>query len=523
MRKRVSGQVIPASGPARESLREKGQFWTPEWIARAMVSYVIGSGEDHIFDPAVGAGAFFQASKALSRETGRPLSFSGNEIDPKALEDAELSGLTREDLEGVRLEDFILNPPTKRLKSIVANPPYIRHHRLSPALKNRLKRISLDVLHTTLDGRAGLHIYFLIRALITLAEGGRLAFIMPADTCEGVFASDLWKWIGRNYQLDAVICFAPEASPFPRVDTNPLIFLIQRGAPGQEFFWCRCLQPEVADLEAWVKSDFKAEPGNALTVHRREVREGIATGLSRPFSNRIADTGSVLGDFARTMRGIATGANDFFFLTRAKAENLGIPNEFLRPAIGRTRDAPEETVTPESLRRLELLGRPTLLFSPDGRALDQFPESVRRYLEYGESLGLAGRALIASRSPWYKMEVRQPPVFLFAYLGRRNTRFIRNLAGVLPLTGFLCVYPKCEDETFISKLWEVLRNPETIRNLTLVGKSYGSGAVKVEPRGLERLPIPRSVIETACIRPPQEKGQLTIFSSQGSEMVASPR
>jgi len=115
MRKRSGGQVLPASGPAREALREKGQFWTPDWVARAMVGYVTALGEDHIFDPAVGAGAFFRASKALSSETGRPLSFSGNEIDPKALEDAERSGLTGRELGGVRLEDFILNPPKKPL------------------------------------------------------------------------------------------------------------------------------------------------------------------------------------------------------------------------------------------------------------------------------------------------------------------------------------------------------------------------------------------------------------------------
>ena len=93
------------------------------------------------------------------------------------------------------------------------------------------------------------------------------------------------------------------------------------------------------------------------------------------------------------------------------------------------------------------------------------------------------------------MEVRTPPPFLFAYLGRRNTRFIRNLAGVVPLTGFLCVYPKSRDAEFVEKLWHVLRDPETIANLSLVGKSYGSGAIKVEPRALERLPLPLSVLK----------------------------
>ena len=92
------------------------------------------------------------------------------------------------------------------------------------------------------------------------------------------------------------------------------------------------------------------------------------------------------------------------------------------------------------------------------------------------------------------MEFRTPPPLLFSYLGRRNTRFIRNLAGVVPLTCLLCVYPHRTDQPSVDALWQVLRHRDTIANLALVGKSYGGGAIKVEPRALERLPIPSSVL-----------------------------
>src|SRR5207248_8578647 len=94
-------------------------------------------------------------------------------------------------------------------------------------------------------------------------------------------------------------------------------------------------------------------------------------------------------------------------------------------------------------------------------------------------------------------EVRSAPPILFAYLGRRNARFIRNNAGVVPLTGFLCVYPRQENREFVDRLWKVLQHPATIANLSLVGKSYGSGAIKVEPRALENLPLPASTMSQA--------------------------
>lgn len=506
-------QHLPHTGPARESLREKGQFWTPGWIADAMVAYALIGEADTIFDPAVGAGAFFRSAKSLVAETGRRIKLSGAEIDPRVLQQARVNGLAADDLHHVELTDFVLDPPRERLKAIVANPPYIRHHRLSGAVKAQLRALAMQLIGRPLDGRAGLHVYFLLRALQFLSPTGRLAFIVPADTCEGVFAPLLWGWIARKYRLDAVVTFAPEASPFPGVDTNPVIILIRNLPPSDSFHWANCLTPGTGDLQEWIRSGFKTAPGKDITVCRRDLQEGLSTGLSRaPVVE--PHQGPVLADFAGVQRGIATGANDFFFLTRQQAAALHLPEEFLVSAIGRTRDVPGDTVTDTLLRQLDEQERPTLLFCPDGRPLHDFPPPVRAYLQTGAEQGLNKKTLLATRNPWYKMEFRTPPPLLFSYLGRRNTRFIRNLAGVVPLTCLLCVYPHRTDQPSVDALWQVLRHPDTIANLALVGKSYGGGAIKVEPRALERLPIPNSVLaemESAGIaQPATDRRQLEL-------------
>jgi adenine-specific DNA-methyltransferase len=513
-------QALPSAGPERESLRQKGQFWTPDWVADAMVGYVLKR-SSAIFDPAVGTGVFFRAAKRVGAELGHTVRLSGTEVDPEILKQARDEGLSDEEVAQVQIADFVLNPPDIHLPAIVANPPYIRHHRLSAGTKARLKRLGQSLLGQSLDGRAGLHIYFLIRALQRSEPNGRLAFIMPADTCEGVFAAPLWEWITRNYCLDAVITFTPDATPFPGVDTNPLIFLLRNAPPQAEHWWVRCTQPWVNDLKDWVLSDF-GEQGSALEIHRRATAEALSTGLSRePYEEALSNP--TLSMFATTMRGIATGANDFFFLTHKQAKELRIPDEWLLPAVGRTRDVPGEEITSNLLDKLDAMGRPTLLFSPDKRPLTEFPRSVREYLEHGSELGLPSHALISQRTPWYKMEVREPPPFLFAYLGRRNTRFIRNTAGVMPLTGFLCVYPKRNDSEFVEKLWCVLNHPATIANLSLVGKSYGAGAIKVEPRALENLPIPASILSEVGLPYTMELQQLRLFDKAKANSHYKPK
>lgn len=486
-------QKLPTAGPAREALREKGQFWTPDWVAEAMVAYAIGETSDHLFDPAVGAGAFFAAARRVSVRLQRPVRLLGTELFAEALLEARTHGLDSEDVAQVTIGDFMAHPVAAQYDAIVANPPYIRHHRLSRERKDDLRKYAEGATGKSLDGRAGLHVYFLIKALEHLNPGGRLAFIVPADIAEGVFARTLWNWLSRKYCLDAVVTFAPEAAPFPGVDTNALVLMLSRRPPSLSFKWVRCLARD-GSLYEWVLSGFNKQRIH-IEVVDRSLDEALTTGLSRA-PNAHCFGARPLGDFVQVVRGIATGANEFFFLTKRQVTAAGIPLDFFIRAIGRTRDVTGDTLTEADLEALDAAGRPTYLLNVEtnGRI---YPEALRQYLRRGEEMGLPSRTLIATRSPWYKTEVRRPPHFLFAYLGRRNVRFIRNLAGVVPLTGFLCVYAHRTEVEHLDRLWRALNHPDTIAALALVGKSYGDGAIKVEPRALERTPLYPEVLRVS--------------------------
>jgi type I restriction-modification system DNA methylase subunit len=140
---KVNSYKLPSSGEARENLRKKGQFWTPDWVAEAMVDYVFADKGGVLFDPAVGAGAFFRAAKVVANEKKLQYSLSGMDIDSNALDEAVQYGLQREDIKNVKIGDFIFQSPKDKLSAIVANPPYIRHHRILLETKEKLKRLSM--------------------------------------------------------------------------------------------------------------------------------------------------------------------------------------------------------------------------------------------------------------------------------------------------------------------------------------------------------------------------------------------
>jgi len=469
-----------------------------------MVAYVLVNGSSHIFDPAVGGGVFFRAAKKWGHAHQKAITLLGCEVDPTVVEEALASGLTSKDLAEIDLTDFVRTPPPGPYKAIVANPPYIRHHRLCAETKRYLREFTLRLLGKPLDGRSGYHIFFLLQALRLLDRCGRLAFIIPADSFEGIFSTPLWRWITDAYRLDAVITFPADATPFPGVDTNPVVVLIRRETPTTQYLWVRCKRRRTRELHDWITGDLR-DHREDVQVIAQDIEVGLRWGLARE-PVPAQETAMTLGNFAVVMRGIASGANEFFFLTRDRARELQIPDDFLKRAVGRTRDVTTDIFDEQTLKHLEKKDRPTFLFCPDSRPLAEFPSPVQAYLQEAERQGLPQRPLIQQRRPWYKMETRTPPPILFAYLGRRNSRFIRNLAGVVPLTGFLCVYPRRADREFVDRLWSALSDAAVINNLVRVGKTYGDGAIKVEPRALERLPLPEEVVrkyglaEELCIQ-----------------------
>ena len=106
-------QHIPTNWEEREKLRNKGQFWTPGWVAKALVSYLINDNNiDLIYDPAVGNGAFFEAIIKLNVSN---ILFYGTDIDNEILK----SSIYKHKNCDVEIRDFLKNPPKISLKALL--------------------------------------------------------------------------------------------------------------------------------------------------------------------------------------------------------------------------------------------------------------------------------------------------------------------------------------------------------------------------------------------------------------------
>lgn len=467
-----------------------GQFATPSALARSLVDlsvHLLPTGEPIRFvDPAFGTGSFYSALLD-SVPASRVEASLGFELDPHYGVPARR--LWRDTGLELRLEDFTRAiPGASRLPNlVVCNPPYVRHHHLASADKQRMQMQARTRLGIQVSGLAGLYVHFVLLAHDWMADQGVACWLVPSEFMDVGYGAALKKYLLGHVELLRVHRFDPETVQFDDALVSSCVL------------WFRRCRPRPDQLVRTTFGGTVERPEIVQPVSLAELASGRKwTRLSRqePQGSRHA----TLGDFFFIKRGIATGANGAFILTRQKAEGLGLPAEFLRPILPSPRYLAQDEVAGDSHGLPQCEPQLFLLDCrlPEPEVRHNYP-SLWRYLESIRS-AVAGRYLCRRRRPWYSQENREPAPFLCTYMARsagnggRPFRFILNQSQATAANVYLLLYPRPLVASAIqarqglaTRIWRAL-NGLTFDALRDQGRVYGGGLYKLEPRELSSVP-----------------------------------
>jgi adenine-specific DNA-methyltransferase len=188
---------------------------------------------------------------------------------------------------------------------------------------------------------------------------------------------------------------------------------------------------------------------------------------------------------AKVVRGIATGANEYFTFSSSKAKAYGISDQYLLPCICKAIDVKDNFFTREKFNNLVNADRPAYLFHAKGAS----DEKVSRYLELGVQTGIDKKHLTANRTPWYALENRPPSPIWVSVFNRTGLKFIRNEANIHNLTTFHCVYPVSNnlfDNIDTDLLFAYLLTDVAREIFEDNRREYGNGLQKFEPNDLNK-------------------------------------
>jgi adenine-specific DNA-methyltransferase len=469
-----------------------GQFATPPDLALgilALAKTILRTGQQVRFlDPAFGTGSFFSA---LLRTFGPECiaAAEGFETDPHYGEPAR--DLWRSSKLRLHISDFTrAEPPknTERFNLVVCNPPYVRHHHLKAEEKARLRHMVQANSGVRLGGLAGLYCYFLLLADAWMTEDGIAVWLVPSEFMDVNYGVSLKRYLLSKVTLIRVHRFHPENVQFgdALVSSSVVCFrktLLQTAHSVEFTFGGTLAHSRVSRIV----------PLSALRA------ESKWTGHPAPGAQENAAR-VTLSDFFTIKRGLATGDNKFFILTREQIKQNHLPMTFFRPILPSPRYLSSDEINADEDGNPMLKQQVFLLDCrvPERELGEKYP-ALWRYLETGKS-DVARRYLCRSRSPWYSQEQRPAALLVCTYMGRANARggrpfrFILNHSRATAANVYLLLYPKpvlaqaLEVKSDLArKIWNLL-NELSPQMLLGQGRVYGGGLHKLEPKELGNVP-----------------------------------
>jgi predicted RNA methylase len=302
-----------------------GQFATPTGLAADVLAYARTLLPEQLavrfLDPAIGTGAFYMA---LIREfAGRQIDVAtGFEIDPHYGQPA--SSLWGGHPLNLKLADFTKEAPPapgKGFNLVICNPPYVRHHHIDKDTKNRLLAATAAASGVQMSGLAGLYCYFLFLSHAWMEPDGVAGWLIPSEFMDVNYGMPVKQYLLNKVELIRIHRFDPNDLQFGDALVSSAVV------------WFRKRKPVSGHQAEFSYGGTLTKPKVSRIV-RTACLQGLSkwTGLATDGVRTTAE-GLRLADFFSIKRGLATGDNGFFILTREKIAALELPMQFFKPIL----------------------------------------------------------------------------------------------------------------------------------------------------------------------------------------------
>ncbi|KZX50138.1 class I SAM-dependent DNA methyltransferase [Haloarcula sp. K1] len=493
--------------------RELGQFATPNRISTLLAEWAVSEDSATVLDPGVGAGMLSSAVVREKTERGDPtpiqdikaididgLSVSMAAVSLKSIDGAGSPELSIEDFLDLKAYEWTSEgrDQSDPVDAVVSNPPYSRSQLLTEDEKEAVNTQISREAGIELHGKSPLYVYFLIHASQFVKPGGKLGFVIPSGFMQTDFGVGFKQYLKEEFQIEAVVNLDDQEGTFEGVKTTVSLLLLTKKTPQQNHDVTFINLPEWPDYESLTElldEDFEDSDGP------EGYRVDIAQRLLSPEEKWLhyfapTDTEEITGvsefsDIATIKRGIATGNNQIFCLTKDDIENHKLPKKYLWPIIRTAKDIPGYEITSEDWLSWHSKGRDVwLLYCYDNeREKVQDPEGVAAYLDYCEKEYDTDRKLLDQRNPWYCVDEREPAPILAKYMSRTGSQFIHNKAGLRTLNNMHNIVPDFEEsEEQVKALLAYLNSNIVKQEISKVSRSY-SGLEKIELGALKSSPV----------------------------------
>ncbi|MGH8910178.1 MAG: HsdM family class I SAM-dependent methyltransferase [Egibacteraceae bacterium] len=485
--------MLDSVGLDTPALRKaRGAFFTPPAVADFITRWAIRTRDDRVLEPSCGEASFLLSAARRLRKLGVQV-VSGDQLQgvelhpPSALRAHAL--LASIDAEAtIHVGDFFA-APLSRYDVVIGNPPYVRYQQFTGAARWAARQAAAkhDV---SLSGLSSSWAAFVVHAADQVAPGGRMGLVLPAELLSVNYAADVRRFLLRRFAQVRLVTF--ERLVFPDALEDVVLLLAEGQGPTAHFeLYQAGSAADLADdgAHVWVRSRAREAKWTSALLDRSAL-DAYGRLTSSDMFCRLADWG-------RTYLGAVTGNNRWFALTGAEVATLGLPpTELLRISPPGSRHLRGLTFSSHAWTQARDEGRGAYLFYPG----DTPSLAARRRIEQGERQGIPQAYKCRVRDPWWRVPLVAVPDLLLTCMNHDTPRLTYNGVQVRHLNSVHGVALH-ESHRHLGRdlLPTAALNSVTLLGAELVGRAYGGGMLKVEPREADQLPMPAmSLIQAAA-------------------------
>ena len=475
--------------------KERGAFFTPPEIADYLADWAVGGDQDaRILDPTCGEAAFLRSAGRRLRTLGRNEGSLDGHLFGVDLHETSLDWasavLTSEGLDAHLLAaDFFdlaapdqpgaLLPP---MDAVIGNPPFVRYQRHIGAARAKSRQAALRQ-HVRLSGLASSWAALLVHACGFLKPEGRLAMVLPAELLTVGYAEPIRGWLRGRFEQVHLVLF--ERLQFPEA-TEKVVLVLAAGSGGCDAFSLYCLQ-DAADLVA-------IRPMTNLSVTPAD--SGKWTDLLLPNQQRRLfkaisnERCTPLSAYGKPELGTVTGANNYFTMSeQTRVRYRLIENRHvIKICPPGTKHLQGLAFSAQRWAELRDHGERVWLLHPEP---NDRSKALAAYLARGREQAVHQAYKCTVRSPWWRPPAVSAPDLFFTYMSHRYPRLIANTAEATFVNSMhgVRLLPSAPPIAR-SALPLVSLNSVSLLGAEVLGRSYGGGILKMEPREAAMLPVP---------------------------------
>lgn len=494
-------------------------YVTPPEYARDMAQCALDAfGDDskkiRFGDSAIGTGALFIAIKRLvdtvNNDENKHYSFDsavGIDIDERMAKEAFLR-CSKRDL--VVIYGDAISPTIdlgKKRNLMIVNPPYNRHEDIPEEYREKAKELAEAQTGIQVAANSGLYVYHLLIMDKWLDDHGTAVWLLPSIFLQSKYGKAIRQYLTSNVQLVRLHVYNEEKLQFNDTMISTTIVVFKKSPPVSS------QKVVVTYGDSISKPQFSKELD--LEYLSSEINNWRSIIVNSAVNEPQLSLDIKFSSLFDIKRGLATGANSFFVIERNLAKEYGIPDFALKPILPKARYLQSLVINARDDGYPDIEPQMVLIDCDlDEETIKTKYPVFYDYLQKAKETvkdgkAIVDRTLVKSRNPWYKQELRNPPLFLLTYMGRNKKDlpplyFILNQSEAVALNTYLLLYPKPwlmeiigNNKELCKKLLSALNNSAQ-KIITQQTRVYSGGLQKLEPNELKSLPIaelPNEIIE----------------------------